>query len=81
MPEHSIVASKFGRLAAVVTAGFTSTFAIAVAAGISETEAALLLRGEIEPTDELREILETLVSDYAHAVKAVNAETMKRRIM
>lgn len=55
-------------------------FAIAVTTGISEDEAALLLAGETEPTDEQREWLEKLLIDYGVAVRRVNAEMMKRRL-
>jgi hypothetical protein len=64
----------------VVEAGLTTTLAIGIATGISEAEAVRILAGEIEPTDEQRVILEQLLSDYSHAVKVVNAETMRRRL-
>jgi hypothetical protein len=64
----------------VVEAGLTSTFAIAVATGISEAEALRVLAGEIEPTDDQRVLLERLLEQYAEAIRIVNAETMKQRI-
>ena len=78
IPEPRTQPSLIPLLQHVVAAGLTTTFAIAVVAGLSEQEAELLLAGEIEPTDEQREQLERLLSDYVRAIKAVNAETMKR---
>ncbi len=51
-----------------------------MATGISEDEATRVLAGEIEPTEDQREQLEVLLSDYGRAVKVVNAEMMKRRL-
>jgi hypothetical protein len=80
LPEPRTTASTIPRLQLVVAAGLTSALAIAVATGLSENEAAMLLAGEIEPTHEQREQLETLLSEYARVVKVVNATTLKRRL-
>jgi len=79
IPEKRVQPSIIPLLQHVVAAGLTTTFAVAVATGISEAEAELLLAGQIEPTDEQREQLERLLSDYARAIRAINAETLKRR--
>jgi hypothetical protein len=67
-------------LQSIVEAGLTTTFAIGLAANISEKEIALLMVGRIEPTAEQRERLDKLLKNYKLAVKLVNAETMKGRL-
>jgi hypothetical protein len=80
IPEPRSRASLIPLLQHVVDAGLTTTFAIAVAIGLSEHEATLLLAGEIEATDEQRLQLERLLAAYAQAISVVNAETLKRRL-
>jgi hypothetical protein len=80
IPEPGTQASVIPLLQSVVDAGLTTLFAISVAVGMSEGEAARVLGGEIEPTDQQREALESLIGEYAAAVKLVNAATLKRRL-
>ena len=81
IPEPRILPSTIPRLQLVADAGLTSIFAISVATGLSDVEANRLIAGEIEPTDEQRETLEALFADYARAIREVNAETMRRRVL
>lgn len=80
IPAPRTEPSEIPRLQYVVEAGLTTVFAIAVATGISEDEATRLLAGEIEPTDDQRELLRGLLRDYARMVAVVNAETLKHRL-
>jgi hypothetical protein len=80
MPENRVRPSTIPLLQHVIAAGLTTTFAIAVTMGLSEHEAALLLSGQIEPTDTQRNDLEQLLSRYEVAIKRVNAEVMARRL-
>ncbi len=81
IPEPRTRPSTIPQLQSVVDAGLTTVLAIAVSTGVSEDEASLLLAGEIEPTDEQHERLERLLNDHALAIRRVNAETMKRRLL
>jgi hypothetical protein len=80
IPEPLTRPTTIPQLRFVVEAGLTTLFAIAVATGVSEQEAALLLAGEIEPTDEQRGQFQGLLRDYGRAIKAVNAASMKQRL-
>jgi hypothetical protein len=68
------------RLRAFLSAGLTSTFAIAVATGISEKEMTLILGERIKPTEEQEQCLAKLLKNYSLATMLVNVGTMNARL-